>query len=314
MGCSQGGPSGFGLRRVLVNERGELKGELKPGEHKSLQTDRVILMPGLEEEIAWANCMFRWLIDESMSFREITDRLNEHGIATDLERPWTPTSVRTVLTNEKYIGNNVFNRRSFKLKRHHVDNPAEMWIRKEGAFEAIVPIEIFMMAQEIITARFAKISNEELLEDLKRLYAEHGQIDGVLIDQSDALPSASVYRTRFGSVRRAYALIGYQTNFDHERVEINARLRAMYPEIVQDTLTQIDAIGGAVVQAQDTGLLNINNELVVSLVLSRCRHPEMAGFDGVCALILSASTQTSHWWCASITTMKLRSIITCCLG
>jgi hypothetical protein len=179
--------------------------------------------------------------------------------------------VRTVLTNEKYIGNNVFNRRSFKLKKLHVDNPPEMWIRKEGAFEAIVPIEIFMTAQEIITARSAKISDEELLDHLRRLYAEHGQISGVLIDQSDALPSSNMYRTRFGSLRRAYALIGYQTNFDHERAEVNARLRAMYPEIVQDTLTQIEAIGASVIQAPKTGLLNINNELAVSLVLSRCQ-------------------------------------------
>ena len=58
LGFRQGGPAGFGLRRVLVNERGEVKGELKHGEHKSLQTDRVILMPGPEEEIAWVNRMF----------------------------------------------------------------------------------------------------------------------------------------------------------------------------------------------------------------------------------------------------------------
>ena len=82
MGFRQGGPAGFGLRRVLVNERGEIKGELKPGEQKSLQTDRVILMPGPEEEIAWVNRMFRWLIDEDMSFREIADRLNENAIET----------------------------------------------------------------------------------------------------------------------------------------------------------------------------------------------------------------------------------------
>jgi hypothetical protein len=68
MGFRQGGPAGLGMCRVLVNERGELKGELKPGEHKSLQRDRVILMPGPEEEIAWVNRMFQWLIDEDMSF------------------------------------------------------------------------------------------------------------------------------------------------------------------------------------------------------------------------------------------------------
>ena len=186
--------------------------------------------------------------------RVFADRLNERGIATDLERPWTTASFRTVLTNKKCIGNNVFNRRNFKLKRYHVDNPPKMWVRKEGAFEAFVPIEIFMTAQEIITARSVKIADEELLEHLRRLYAEHGQISGVLIDQSDALPSANMYGIRFGSLRRAYALIGYQTNFDHKRAEVNARLRAMYPDIVQDTLTQIEAIGGAVTQVPKAGL------------------------------------------------------------
>jgi len=35
--------------------------------------------------------------------------------------------------HEKYIGNNVFNKISFKLKQRRVVNPREMWIRAEGA-------------------------------------------------------------------------------------------------------------------------------------------------------------------------------------
>lgn len=97
-------------------------------------------MPVPEEEIAWVNRMFHWLIDEGMSFREFADRLNEYGITTDLDRPWASGSARNVLTNEKYISNNVFNRKSYKLKKHHVENPPEIWIHKEVAFEAIVPI------------------------------------------------------------------------------------------------------------------------------------------------------------------------------
>lgn len=50
-GFRQGGAAGFGLRRVLLDERGEVKAELKRGEHKSLQTDRVILVPGPEAEV-----------------------------------------------------------------------------------------------------------------------------------------------------------------------------------------------------------------------------------------------------------------------
>ena len=52
MGFRQGGPAGFGLRRVLIDQSGQVKGELKRGEHKSLQTDRVILMPGPDSEVA----------------------------------------------------------------------------------------------------------------------------------------------------------------------------------------------------------------------------------------------------------------------
>jgi hypothetical protein len=40
-----------------------------------------------------------------------------------------------VLTNEKYVGNNVYNRVSFKLKKKRVVNEPDMWVRADGAFE-----------------------------------------------------------------------------------------------------------------------------------------------------------------------------------
>lgn len=51
LGYRQGGPPGFGLRRTLIDQNGECKGHLGRGEHKSIQTDRVILTPGPEDEI-----------------------------------------------------------------------------------------------------------------------------------------------------------------------------------------------------------------------------------------------------------------------
>ena len=85
LGYRQGGSAGFGLRRVLIDERGTIKSELKCGEQKSLQTDRVILMPGPADEVAWVGTMYRLLIEEDLSFREIADRLNEAGVTTDLD-------------------------------------------------------------------------------------------------------------------------------------------------------------------------------------------------------------------------------------
>ena len=46
LGYRQGGPPGYGLRRSLIDQAGAAKGELARGEHKSIQTDRVVLVPG----------------------------------------------------------------------------------------------------------------------------------------------------------------------------------------------------------------------------------------------------------------------------
>ena len=42
LGFRQGGPAGYGLRRVLIDQNGSIKTELTRGEHKSLQTDCVM--------------------------------------------------------------------------------------------------------------------------------------------------------------------------------------------------------------------------------------------------------------------------------
>src|SRR5690606_28918533 len=45
-GYRQGGAAGYGLRRRLIDQAGAPKGELARREHKSIQTDRVVLIPG----------------------------------------------------------------------------------------------------------------------------------------------------------------------------------------------------------------------------------------------------------------------------
>ena len=64
LGFRQGGPAGYGLRRVLIDQSGSVKGELARGEHKSLQTDRVILQPGPDAEVAIVNQIYRWFVDD----------------------------------------------------------------------------------------------------------------------------------------------------------------------------------------------------------------------------------------------------------
>src|SRR6185436_17748920 len=138
MGYKQGGSAGYGLRRMLIDQAGNPKGTLKLGEQKSLQTDRVVYVPGPDEEQAVIREIYHHFLDDGKPEREIAEILNARQILTDLGRAWTRCTVHQILTNEKYIGNNVYHRTSFKLKRKHVENPPEMWIRQNGAFPSIV--------------------------------------------------------------------------------------------------------------------------------------------------------------------------------
>ncbi|EQD69646.1 recombinase [mine drainage metagenome] len=101
LGFRQGGPAGYGLRRVLIDQKGSMKTELIRGEHKSLQTDRVILMPGPEDEIRTVNLIYQWFINDGLVASEIAGRLNGMQVRTDLDREWTRATVHEVLTNEK---------------------------------------------------------------------------------------------------------------------------------------------------------------------------------------------------------------------
>lgn len=277
LGFRQGGMAGFGLRRVLLDQSGETKAELKRGEHKSLQTDRVVLRPGPEEEVAAVRKMYGWFVDDGLSETDIAARLNGMGIPTDLGRPWTRGTVHEVLTNEKYIGSNVYNRVSFKLKRRRVVNPPDLWVRKDEAFEAIVSPVQFYTAQGIVRARSRRYSDEELLTRLKSLYDGRGYLSGILIDETEGMASSSVYSHRFGSLVRAYTLVGFTPDRDYGYLEINRLLRRLHPEIVQRTEAEIVSLGGHVERDPGNDLLRINDEWTVSIVLARCRETAAGG-------------------------------------
>lgn len=272
MGFKQGGAAGFGLRRMLIDQAGQPKGTLKMGEQKSLQTDRVVLVPGPEDEQDIVRSIYRWFLDHGKSEKEIADQLNAQKITTDLGRAWTRGTIHQVLTNEKYIGNNVYHRTSCKLKRKHVANPPEMWIRADNAFPAIVDPVLFARVQETILARAKRYSNDEMLTALKELWSRHGRISGLLIDEQEAMPSSAAFRNRFGSLIRAYALIGYAPEIDYSFVEINRYLRGRHPEVVQDVIGRLSGLGVKVERDPKTELLILDRELTVSLVLARCHR------------------------------------------
>jgi DNA invertase Pin-like site-specific DNA recombinase len=272
LGFRQGGPPGFGLRRCLVDQSLNVKGELARGEHKSIQTDRVILVPGPAEEVETVRWIYRAFVEDRKVEREIAASLNERGILSDLGRAWTRGTIHQLLINEKYIGNNVWNRTSFKLKQQHVRNGPETWRRANGAFTPIVDHSQFEAARAIIEERSRRLTNEELLDLLRRLLEENGYLSGLLIDESDGGASSAAYQARFGSLLRAYQLIGFTPVRDYRYIEINRHLRRLHPEVLAAVVGGIERSGGTAIADAVTDLLTVNGEFALSVVVVRCRQ------------------------------------------
>ena len=274
LGFRQGGMAGYGLRRMRIDQNREPQGILDRGQRKSLQTDRVILVPGPEKEVETVRWMYRQFVDGGRLEGEIASLLNEQGIRTDLGQPWTRGTVHQVLTNEKYVGHNVYNRHSYKLKQTHRDNPKEEWVRADGAFEPIVDQSLFLTAQGMIRERNRRFSDDEMLDRLKRLLKDKGYLSGFIINETENMPSSGAYAARFGSLVRAYSLVGFTPERDYQYIEINRALRRKHATVVAETIAEIERIGGAVSRDPATDLLTVNDEFTASIVLSRCQQTQ----------------------------------------
>ncbi len=271
-GFRQGGPAGYGLRRQLIDQDRNPKEILSRGNHKSIQTDRVILVPGPEAEIQVVREIYDRFIRQKSTEKEIAAWLNERGLPTDLGRPWTRGTVHQLLTNPKYVGANVYNRKSFKLKRKRIANPPEMWIRRENAFTPIISVEQFAQAVAIIEGRDQHLTDDQLIERLRNLLSRIGSLSGIVIDEADDMPSSDVYASRFGGLSRVYALIGYTPLRDLRYIDINRAMRRYHQAHYSLIISRLVENDVRVDQSAVSGLMEINQEFTASLIIARCRE------------------------------------------
>lgn len=272
LGYHQGGMAGYGLRRLLVDENGIAKEILNFRKRKSIQTDRVILIPGPKNEIKIVNRIYDLFIDSNVPEFIIAERLNEQSIPAENGTSWTRAKIHQILTNEKYIGNNIYNKTSSKLKSKLVKNPKHEWIRCDKAYKPIISKKKYNKAQEIIQLRSIHLTNEDLLEKLKEKLESNGKLSGFIIDEDDTGPSSSVYRTRFGGLLRAYTLIGYKPEHDYSYLQINEALRSFYSEIIEDFKGEILKSNCHIDEYKYYPMLYINDEFLISVLVTKCIH------------------------------------------
>lgn len=214
LGYRVGGPLTFGLRREMVDEKLCSKGELTKGQFKALQSDRVRVRLGPDGELAVVRWIFEKFVADRWTDAEIARQLNRAKIANQHGRPWTYTMVHNILKNENYIGNLTYNKASRRLAQTQTDNPEHMWIRSVGIVPPVIDRDIFSRAQKIMAGRYVSIPEDQMLRRLRLTLAHTGRLSTSIIKNTTGLPSPACYVKHFGSIRKAYKLIGYDGSRD----------------------------------------------------------------------------------------------------
>lgn len=205
-----GGIPFIGLRRLLVDEHGQPKVILEKYQSKAFRKDRITLVKGPADEVALVRRIFDLFVVKRKSEYSIAKVLNADPSVKKFGRKWRPQSVNHILINEKYIGNNVFNHVSQKLRSKSVKNPPEMWIRADNSFEPIVSKEVFQKAQKIVSERRRRKSDENVVAELRALFLKMGRLNPKIIREAKLTLGIDGYQKRFGGMYNAYRLAGYE--------------------------------------------------------------------------------------------------------
>jgi DNA invertase Pin-like site-specific DNA recombinase len=275
-GFWQGAKPGYGFRRALIGADGTPKGLLAFGERKSIQSDRVILVPGPAEEVATVHRIYRDFVTERKSTLTIARELNQEGVPNGAQGSWGSASVRKILTNEKYVGTNVYNRVSRKLRGDFVRNDPAAWIRVKNAFEGLVEPATFAAAVQLNELHrqtiCERMSTEEMLRLLGLLFKERGRLSRRMINKAPDVPRADYYMRRFGTLARAYEQVGYHLETNYDYVESRRSLVGFIASIVTEIITEIERSGLGVIADTTSKAFVINGKFSLAIHVIRCRH------------------------------------------
>ena len=271
LGFKQGGAIGYGLQHALVDEdrcpRGII---LSKGQRKHLQTDRVLVQPGPEQEQRIVAQIFREYVVHRRSQASIARLLNNEQVPNHRGTLWSDTMIGNILGNEAYIGNSVYNRKSFRLKQVMKNNPPELWVRATGLFEPIVDRSIFSNAQKFLTEQYVRLSDEHMLKKLREALAVNGKLSVSIMTAMDGMPSPALYAYRFGSLREAFRHVGY-VNSERDFDYLDARPQSDAELFRQASVfaTRIRALGVAAIFDTGTKVMTVDGKLAISLRMAR---------------------------------------------
>lgn len=269
-GFRAGGLAGYGLRRMLVSFDGSPIQILGVGDRKALASGRVILVPGPNREVARVREIYR-LKNSGMSASGIARRFNRRGLRCRGAR-WNAAYILDILRNQKYMGWAVWGRTNCALGKKPVPSPPAQWAINPDAFEAVVDQHTFESAQRAIANRTCNKSNEVLLNALRTLLRKEGRISEHLIDSCKTMAGSATYHSRFGNLRNAYALIGYQEFKNHQGMLKMRRLHRRIQLALFDRIERALKKEGHFVSERHVcrRVLCLKNGIRVSVLICQC--------------------------------------------
>jgi DNA invertase Pin-like site-specific DNA recombinase len=283
LGFWVGGKPGYGYRRMMLSSEGKRKQMMDTGEHKSLTTDRVILVPGPRKEVECVRRMFTMVMEHRLSCTEIARQLNRDNIPFHGTQ-WSRLDVFNVLTHPKYAGFNVWGRTSAKLHSKVAHLGRERWVLIPGAFAPIVDQATFDRVQAIMPRDADRHwSDRELLRKLRRLLAAKGRLSETIILKARGMPAINTLYRHFGSYRQIYARVNYhppvEDIFKSEQAEHSMALR-------RELVNQITSLFPKNVTVfhlpnKTRSVLRLDNDFNVSVLLCRSVPREAGGIQWV---------------------------------
>jgi len=226
---AKGQSEGVGAKVRLAMRRKAVKGEVlgrPPYAYKVGAGNRLELV---QEESLVVRYIFRLYLHEGLGIRLIARRLNEEGLTTRRNRPWSMVSIRDILRNRAYLG-----------------TYQRLGVRVPGTHPALVSPEDFRRVEERLNARRTNYSPRSVQPFLLSgiLICGHcgNRMIGVSRHQSwrrrtDGAERAATYRYYQCESRTNQGICGYHT---HRAEELEETVRR---QIAGSDLKQLKTTG-----------------------------------------------------------------------
>ena len=160
LGHSAGGSAPHGYDRLEIDPAGNpVRVMDKSSDWKSNKLHRVVWTPSPTKAPVVRSIFETY--EQGTGLNLIVQKLNSDKTPAPRGAYWSKTMVHYLLRNRAYIGERIYNRRSYKAYRRgektQLANPRETWIVKENAHEPIIDRGLFERVQAIRQSKVVTI-------------------------------------------------------------------------------------------------------------------------------------------------------------